>query len=407
MTQTDDSSECYCCRCATCQEQSIRCFLCIASEQNKDDNNSSSSSNEICTSDGSRNGIAALDDEDDEKKTCEPDGITSSRTKRRQHESRSSSSSRKTLCRTQNQQQQNRLEQNGGSNNSRTVNNTHRITDRQKEQKSKPPRCSSVALLRCVVVNVPLLVLAASLLCVYGMQLVHDEYYVPLFRRAFRSDDDLLEEYTYYERACTEQDVTTLDLKDLMVKTKTPNHNNSSAFSYNYSSHQRQQQQDWLNIIMTHGALAVPRALSENTTRELREYIVERNEDVWAAEQLQFPMDHERRMSFGIDASEHPAVVRAVREVANHPVLLPILQAVTGDIDPASSEITVITAYAGVGPQTWHSDTKIDGNAVKFARTYSHSYSLFIPLQDITERMGATDLVRFIFLLGWFNLRRS
>jgi hypothetical protein len=35
---------------------------------------------------------------------------------------------------------------------------------------------------------------------------------------------------------------------------------------------------------------------------------------------------------------------------------------------------------------------KPDGNGVKFGRTYSHSYSLFLPLQDTTGDMGATDL---------------
>jgi hypothetical protein len=40
----------------------------------------------------------------------------------------------------------------------------------------------------------------------------------------------------------------------------------------------------------------------------------------------------------------------------------------------------------------WHADVKPDGNAVKFARTYEHSYSMFVPLQDTTAAMGATEL---------------
>lgn len=35
---------------------------------------------------------------------------------------------------------------------------------------------------------------------------------------------------------------------------------------------------------------------------------------------------------------------------------------------------------------------KPDGNGVKFGRTYSHSYSLFLPLQNTHEDMGPTDL---------------
>ena len=60
--------------------------------------------------------------------------------------------------------------------------------------------------------------------------------------------------------------------------------------------------------------------------------------------------------------------------------------------DPALTEITTIKSFYGAEEQVIHSDTKSDGYAAQFARTYSHTYSLFIPVQPITTEMGVTQL---------------
>ena len=56
------------------------------------------------------------------------------------------------------------------------------------------------------------------------------------------------------------------------------------------------------------------------------------------------------------------------------------------------AEITAITAAPGAEPQGWHADVKQPGNAQKLARTFTHSYSLFVPLQDVHAGMGPTEV---------------
>jgi len=103
-------------------------------------------------------------------------------------------------------------------------------------------------------------------------------------------------------------------------------------------------------------------------------------------------MDGSRsRVSYGIDATESPIVAQALHEIATHPLLKPMLEGLVGE-DPAITEITAITSWLGAKHQGWHADIKQNGNPTKFGRTYSHSYSLFLPLQDTTTKMGATGL---------------
>jgi hypothetical protein len=143
--------------------------------------------------------------------------------------------------------------------------------------------------------------------------------------------------------------------------------------------------------MMQHGALVLPNLLQPETVRQLRAYAVHKNHNV--PDEEVYPVSQgTNRISFGYDATEHPAVVQAIQELSNNAFLHQVLATLLGDEDPASSEITTITAYFGAPGQAWHSDTKEDGNALKFARTYSHSYSLFLPLQNTTKKMGMTDV---------------
>lgn len=132
--------------------------------------------------------------------------------------------------------------------------------------------------------------------------------------------------------------------------------------------------------IMEHGAVVIRDLLKPETVRKLREYAVYKNKAI--PDEEVYPVSQgTNRMSFGYDATESPIVVQALQELTNHAFLKQFLATVLGDADPASSEITSITAYYNAPPQAWHSDTKEDGNALKFARTYSHSYSLFLPVR--------------------------
>ena len=48
------------------------------------------------------------------------------------------------------------------------------------------------------------------------------------------------------------------------------------------------------------------------------------------------------------------------------------------------------SAY-GAGDQHWHADNDFQGSQMHFARSFVPMYSLFIPLQDTTAKMGATS----------------
>jgi hypothetical protein len=232
---------------------------------------------------------------------------------------------------------------------------------------------------RTLLIDLPLATVFASFLLAYIVREVHNDYYRPLFDRAQRTNDDLFSEYTYYDRPCNEYDLSTHNLSDLILV----NNSNVSVA---------------MDQMMTHGAILIPQILPLATVQALRAYIVQRNaqvtdDEAYPVSQSSYQDQTRLRLSYGIDATEDPAVEAAIRAVAtNAPLLRQLVQGLVGDVDPASAEITAITAYAGCIDQIWHSDTKADGNALKYARTYSHSYSLFLPLQDTTEAMGPTDI---------------
>jgi Phytanoyl-CoA dioxygenase (PhyH) len=228
--------------------------------------------------------------------------------------------------------------------------------------------------LRVVLFDVPLLLLFASFVGIWLLREIYSEYFVPLIDRATRTDAQLLEEFTYYERQCTEYDISTRDLSDMLLSTAEDDPIPTAV-----------------QQMLRHGTLVIPNLLSLPTVQSLRHYIVDKNANIPVEEHYPVSQGH-RRLSYGIDAAEHPAVATAIAQVLQHPVLVPLLSALLGDPDPASAEITAIMNYYGASAQVWHQDTKQDGNAIKFARTYSHSYSLFIPLQDVTPGMGATDI---------------
>lgn len=239
--------------------------------------------------------------------------------------------------------------------------------------------------------HVILSLLFVGYLTVTAVSLIHDQYYVPLWSRVERTNDDLRHEFTYYRRDCTHADLSTHDVMDLIVshdKDRHHHHNNSNSnTTRNRTIDKKQMQQQ----MMTHGAVVIPQVLSPTTLPSLRAWIVARNAAVTAAEQ--YPVSQgTNRLSYGIDPTEHPVVAQAVAELTHHPLLQALLTTLLGDDNPASAEITAITSYAGSPDQAWHADTKADGNAVQFARTYTHSYSFFVPLQNTTAAMGATDL---------------
>ena len=225
--------------------------------------------------------------------------------------------------------------------------------------------------MRFVLLELPVVLSFTGVLILYGIGILHDKYYVPLMDRSTRTDADLQQEITYYHRTCTAADITTQDAADVLANPRAPVSQS-------------------VDQIMTYGALVIPQILKPETVRNLRDYAVYRNRVIPEHEQYPVSQGH-NRISFGYDATEHPALVQAVREVTQHKFLKKLLTALLGDVDPASTEITTITQSYGAPEMCWHPDTKPDGNAVKFSRTYGHSFSLFVSLQNTTKEMGATN----------------
>ncbi len=212
-----------------------------------------------------------------------------------------------------------------------------------------------------------------ALAAVYCLRSIHDDYFVTIVERARRTDEDLLAEFTYYDRHCNAADVTATvqDAQDLFIRPDSINHG--------------------VDQMMMHGSVLFPDLLTPSTVKDLRQFIVDKNAAVKGTA-AEFPMSQGyRRISYGIEATEHPAVIRALKEIHGNVKLKDLLEGLLGE-NPALTEITAITASYGCGHQAWHPDVKPDGNGVMYGRTYSHSYSLFMPLQDTTGAMGATDL---------------
>jgi hypothetical protein len=227
--------------------------------------------------------------------------------------------------------------------------------------------------LRTLFLDLPLLVLFSILVLSFSIDRIYHVYYVPLLEASARAADDgnLRKEHTYYERTCSVADMSSRGGEGLILKNGTT-------------------PEQAVENMMIHGTSVIPRILDPNTAKELRTFVVRRNRELTITEKI--PMSQGRkRTSFGIDATEDPIVATALKEVASHALLRGLITGLVGE-DPAVTEITAITAAAGAAPQVWHSDVKADGNALKFARTYAHSYSLFIALQDTTEAMGPTTM---------------
>jgi len=235
------------------------------------------------------------------------------------------------------------------------------------EQRSSNSHSSLKSCLAHVILAIPFL----AWLVIGSLWHVHTWYVSPAMEHANWSRR-LIHEITYYKRHCYEHDVTTRDLTDL---TAGPNATSDQM----------------VDQIMTHGALLFPDLLKRETALILRDFIRTKNANLRPGEAIDLGGAEDNRTSFGIGANDHPILPVALREVASNAPLRNTLEQLLG-VDPALIEITAITSRYGAEYQGWHSDVKSLGNAVMYGRSFLHSYSLFIPLQDTTEAMGATDL---------------
>jgi ectoine hydroxylase-related dioxygenase (phytanoyl-CoA dioxygenase family) len=102
-----------------------------------------------------------------------------------------------------------------------------------------------------------------------------------------------------------------------------------------------------------------------------------------------FVIAGENRFSFGL-GTEEPSVTAAMMELANSESLRPTLEKVLGP-NPSLIEMTAITSSYGAEAQYWHDDVIPTASAIKYARSFGPSYSVFVQLQNTTKEMGATS----------------
>lgn len=220
--------------------------------------------------------------------------------------------------------------------------------------------------IRCVLVDLPMMLIFGSFMFTLWVHYVHDTYWVSQMEAANWTSTRSVLETTYYTRYCDEIDLTTKDPVDLILP------DNATA-------------EDAYNHQLLHGFTIFPGVLSEETATNLRNFIVERNHNLTEDEAI-WLMKGDHRWSFSL-GTEEPSVVEALMELASHKLLKDSMEKILGP-DPAMIEMTAITSAYGAEGQRWHEDTDVPtGN---YARAFGHAYSIFIPLQDTRPGMGAT-----------------
>lgn len=107
--------------------------------------------------------------------------------------------------------------------------------------------------------------------------------------------------------------------------------------------------------MMVHGMAVIPKVWSASIAAPLREYILNRNDNLTSETEIRINPNY-RRKAFAIDPVEDPIVQAAVDALVTNPVLKALVAGLTGDADPALMEMTAITSYSGAAIQNWHHD---------------------------------------------------
>ena len=189
--------------------------------------------------------------------------------------------------------------------------------------------------------------------------------------------DALDHELTYYHRRCDHRDISTRDANDLLIN---PN-----------MTHKERQE-----VVMTHGAAVMKNMISHSTARELREYLETKHHEFYAND-LALPWDElfwdggGERLSLGLGPEDASIVRRAIAEVGANPELKKTLESILGD-DPAVVEVSTLNTMHDASAQGIHTDSDFFASSVLYTRSFLHSYTMFISLQDTTSRMGATTI---------------
>jgi len=246
------------------------------------------------------------------------------------------------------------------------------VGDEMTTNRKKTLRLS--VFLRSLFLDFPLLLLFILMLGTVSINFMFDHYYTKIIESARWRDTAgrlLDHEFTYYERHCDDSDI-------------------SSSSARDFTLNERATVDDAVNTMMTHGVIKVPSILSDDVSSALRSFILKRNQELTSSERI--PLDGpDNRWSFAIGMKDDDSVAAAVKQLSENYILRYTLEKLLGR-NPAVVEITAITAAYGAESQGYHPDVKPLASSVKYGRSFTHSYSLFLPLQNTTARMGATEV---------------
>ena len=245
---------------------------------------------------------------------------------------------------------------------------------------------AAAAIFRCLLLDLPLLLVTTTLAGLFLIQHAYLQYVTPLMesnrRGAFRGNfvPDYENEFTYYNRHCSAADISTASSNDLLI----PPHYTAAQAA---------------NVMLEHGAVAFRNVLNDTTATKLRAYLASRNE---IRDQLSYNekfWSEMNRLSLGIGTNDpnhlggddDDIIQQAMHEVGTHPVLQRTLEGILGP-DPTILEISTLTSLNGADDQGIHTDSDWFGSSLLYARTFLHSYSLFVALQDTSKALGATTI---------------
>lgn len=223
-------------------------------------------------------------------------------------------------------------------------------------------------LLRTLILDLPLLLLFALYVSTVVLRDVTVQYYIPQVNLMKWNKQRQIKELTYYHRLCTDEDITTNRTDDLVI-------------------HPDMNSEDCMVHMLKHGVSIYTNLISDTTAAAARAFILERNklEKNWGV------ISNKNRWSFGVDVNSHPSIQQALKEIGQNQQLTSALRKIVGR-NAAVIEFTGITAAYGAADQYLHKDVVPRGSAFKYGRNFVPSYSLFIPLQDITAEMGCTEV---------------
>jgi len=241
----------------------------------------------------------------------------------------------------------------------------------------------TILLLGRLVLQLFLLLCGTLAGSLYVVRHFGDTQFTPLLQRlALGEYDEDLEtypefqnDYTYYDRQCGAAELLE----------RQPHGADDLKIRPHWTGRQA------ADAMLSYGAVTMANVLRPDTADELRRYLAQLHERKHDLPYTQVFFNSIDRWSLGLGLEDHPAIGRALREVGRHEVLRTTLEGILGP-NPALVELSTLTSMNGAEEQGIHTDSDYFGSSLRYGRTFLHTYSMFIALQDTTDVMGATTI---------------